>query len=421
MSRYRTLDHPMMPMIAWDPQRPAERIHDHLLMVRATSNAYVLTGDDGDVVINTGTGAQGKRVREKFEELLGRPLKVAKIIFTQSHPDHTGGWEFFADAGSETIVQRNFHRICQERNLLDGFFGPRNERVLATLLRKEDKGRPWFAARDLGPVTTFADEPVFTGAGRRYHLISIPSGETIDSLAVWMPEDRTLFIGNWAGAIYGAAPNFYTARGDRDRSVPGWLEDCRKLIDLGAEMLVTGHDEPTRGAEQVRLDLTRLHDAVRYIHDETVKGMNAQKTLSQLMAEIALPPDLALRPGRGPIRWYVRAVWEEYAGWFLHALTSELYATPATAVWPELAQLAGGAPVLAERAEAHLHAGRPEEALHLIEIAVAAEPESRAVREVELAIYEELANRTQGKIFDELGWLEGRITDTQDALARIPT
>jgi len=196
MSRYRTLDHPMMQMIAWDPQRPAERIHDHLLMVRATSNAYVLTGDDGDVVINTGTGVQGKRVREKFEELLGRPLKVAKIIFTQSHPDHTGGWEFFADAGSETIVQRNFHRICQERNLLDGFFGPRNERVLATLLRKEDKGRPWFAARDLGPVTTFADEHVFTCAGRIYHLISIPSGETIDSLAVWMPEDRTLFIGN---------------------------------------------------------------------------------------------------------------------------------------------------------------------------------------------------------------------------------
>jgi hypothetical protein len=86
-----------------------------------------------------------------------------------------------------------------------------------------------------------------------------------------------------------------------------------------------------------------------------------------------------------------------------------------------LAELAGGAPVLAERAGAHLHAGRPEEALHLIEIAVAAEPESRAVREAELAIYEELANRTEGKIFDELGWLEGRIIDTQDALARIPT
>jgi hypothetical protein len=83
MTRFRTLDHPMIGMVAWDPDRPAERINDHILMVRATSNAYLISADEGDVVINTGTPAQGKPIREKFEEALGRPLKVAKIIYTQ--------------------------------------------------------------------------------------------------------------------------------------------------------------------------------------------------------------------------------------------------------------------------------------------------------------------------------------------------
>jgi alkyl sulfatase BDS1-like metallo-beta-lactamase superfamily hydrolase len=419
MTRFRTLDHPMMEVIAWDPARPAERINDHLLMVRATSNAYLITGDEGDVVINTGTAIQGKRVREKFEEALGRPLKVARIIYTQSHPDHIGGWEFFADAGVETIVQREFGRICAERKLLGPFFGPRNARVLAALITKEDKGSNWFNARDPEPLTCFADGHAFEFSGRRYELISISSGETLDSLAVWMPDEKTLFIGNWAGAIYGALPNFYTARGDRDRSVAGWLNEMETLLALDAEMLVTGHGEPIRGAGRIKADLTKLRDAVRYIHDQTVEGMNAQKDLPKLMAEIRLPAHLQMAAGRGVVSWYVRAVWEEYAGWFRHQSTTELYPTPPSSVWPELAELAGGADVLAKRAQAHVQAGRSVEALHLLEVALVAEPRNRAALEAELAAYEQLADATEGKVFDELGWLEGRIIKTKEALAAI--
>ena len=419
MTLFRTLDHPMIAMIAWDPGRPAERINDHMLMVRATSNAHVITADEGDVVINTGTPAQGKIIRQRMEEALGRPLKVAKIIYTQSHPDHIGGWEFFADPGVETIVQRNFSQICDERKLLGPFFSERNVRVLAALIPKSDKPDHWFTTPDPAPLTTFADGYAFSFAGRKYELISVSSGETLDSLAVWMPEEKTLFTGNWAGAIYGALPNFYTARGDRDRSVPGWLADLDKLMGLGAELLITGHEQPIRGADRIKADFTKLRDAVRYIHDETVKGMNAQKDLPTLMAEISLPAHLQMAPGRGPVSWYVRAVWEEYAGWFRHQSTTELYATQPRAIWPELAEMAGGAGALAARAQAHITAGRPVEALHLIEVALAAEPTNRAALEAELAAYEQLADGTQGKVFDELGWLEGRIIKTKDALAAI--
>ena len=417
MTRFRTLDHPMMPAIAWHPDRPAEWLNDHIAMVRATSNAYLIPGADGDVVINTGTGVQGEQIRRNFEALIGRPLKVARIIFTQSHPDHTGGWQFFADPGVETLVQRKFARICAERKMLGQFFGRRNGRVLAALIPPGETGSHWFETRDPEPVTTFADSLDFTMSGRAYRLLSIPSGETLDALAVWLPAEKTLFFGNWAGALIGAFPNFYTARGDRDRSIVFWLEECQMMIDLAPEMLVTGHDDPVVGAAAVRAHLSKLRDAVQYVHDQTVAGMNAGKTLPELMAEIALPAHLQTSAGRSPVRWYVRATWEEYAGWFRQERTSELYATPPSAVWPELTALAGGPGVLAERARAHLAAGDPEKALHLIEVALVAAPDDRAVREAELAILENLADRTEGRIFDELGWLESSIIAARRALA----
>jgi hypothetical protein len=74
MTAYRTLDHLILPIIAWDPERPAEWINDHIAMVHATSNAYVIASDQGDVVINTTTAAQAPRAREKTTWADGRSL-----------------------------------------------------------------------------------------------------------------------------------------------------------------------------------------------------------------------------------------------------------------------------------------------------------------------------------------------------------
>jgi hypothetical protein len=51
-------------------------------------------------------------------------------------------------------------------------------------------------------------------------------------------------------------------------------------------------------------------------------------------------------------------------------------------------------------------------------MAVFVDPHSKAVRETELAVLEELADRTEGKIFDLLGWLEGRIMAARTALSQ---
>jgi alkyl sulfatase BDS1-like metallo-beta-lactamase superfamily hydrolase len=269
-------------------------------------------------------------------------------------------------------------------------------------------------------IKTVRDGDAFEVGGRRFEFYSAPSGETLDSLLIWLPEEKTLFTGNFMGALYGALPNFYTLRGDRARSVPGFLSDIQRVLDLKPELLITGHGAPIVGNVRIAADLTKLRDAVRYIHDETVKGMNAQRDLNSLMRDIQLPPHLTMAPGRGRVAWYVRAVWEEYSGWFLHEATSELYPIPARSIWGELKNLAGGADALVERARGHIAGGRPVEALHFIEIALTDEPSHRAAREAQLAALNLLVERTNGEVFDELGWLESEIGRAEAALSGKP-
>ena len=109
----------------------------------------------------------------------------------------------------------------------------------------------------------------------------------------------------------------------------------------------------------------------------------------------------------------MRAIWEEYSGWFHHDLTSELYATPASAIWPTLAQMAGGARAVADQAETILQAGEPERALHMIEIAVAVAPDDKVVRTTEARILVQLINDTRGEGFDEIGWLETKLAEAR--------
>jgi len=415
MTRFRTLDHPVVAMISWNPQRAAEWINDHIVMVHATSNVYAVIDPEGDVVVNSGAAHQGARIREKIEELIGRPLKVRKLIFTQGHVDHIGGWRSFYEEGTEILAQRMFPRLVAERRALQDFFWQRNARVIAAMLPPGQSSAS-LDPGDPSPLSTFEKEAEFRVGGRLFRLRSIWSGETLDSLAVWLPDERTVFTGNWAGAIHGALPNFYTARGDRQRSVPAWLRHCRGILAQEPELLITGHEQPIRGKDLIRADLMKVHDAVSYIHETTVSGMEAGRDLSTMMSTILLPANLTPRDGRCPVHWIVRAVYEEYAGWFHQERTSELYSTPQTAVWPEIVAAMGGAEEVARRAARHLAQGDAEKALHLIEMAVFVDRTSRSIREVEIAVYDALADRTEGRIFDLLGWLEGRIMAAKAAI-----
>jgi alkyl sulfatase BDS1-like metallo-beta-lactamase superfamily hydrolase len=246
----------------------------------------------------------------------------------------------------------------------------------------------------------------FSVGGRAYTAFSVPGGETLDGLAVWLASERTVWIGNLMGALWGALPHLSTIRGDRPRSAMLFVKSVQRVLELEPELLLSGHDEPIRGAENIRRQVGKVLDAVRYIHDATIEGMNAGKPLHTLMGEIELPEALTPATGRGPVSWYVRAVWEEYIGWFRAESLTELYPVPQSAIWPELAELAGGVDALADRAGARLDAGEPVEALHYTDIVLGLAPDHLRAREARIRAMELLLERSNHEAFDEARLLE---------------
>ncbi len=176
------------------------------------------------------------------------------------------------------------------------------------------------------------------------------------------------------------------------------------------------HFEPVVGKERILADLIRTRDAVRYVHDATVEGMNDGKDVYTLMRETRLPKELELSEGHGKVSWTVRGIWEGYSGWFHFRDTTQLYDVPASSVHPEIVAMAGGPDAVAARARSRVEKGEPLQALHLAGMALAGDAGNRAALEARLLALELLLERSGGVNHSELMWLRHRIEATREQL-----
>jgi alkyl sulfatase BDS1-like metallo-beta-lactamase superfamily hydrolase len=388
----------------------AVALGDDIFMSRCVSNLYRVLTSEGDVLINTGISFNAEENRRRMSAVSSKPIK--KIIFTQSHEDHIGGWHTFNAPGIETIAQANYSHVR-------GYWGGLHPVMVRRSRHLWSRDQTKTVVQQPDPIitTTFIDSNFFELGGRQFELYSVRGGETLDSLVVWMPQEATVFTGNLTGPLFGHVPNLYTLRGDKIRYVQWYLDGVQRVIDLAPEVLITGHGDPVRGAEEIKRQLSRIRDATEYVRARTWEGMNKGIDLWTLMGSISLPPELAVGQGHGKVPWMVRAIWEEHLGWFRYESTTELYDVPPSKVSPDLVELAGGTTPVIERARRHLAQGRALEAMHLAEAALAADPRCIDATRVKLEATEHLLERCSRENFSETRWLEAEVRTLKAAIA----
>jgi len=382
-------------------------VGDGIFMSRNIANSYLVTSPDGDLVINTGTDFEAEQIKSRFARVSNGPLQI--ITFTQGHPDHVGGWSLFNGAGVETIAQANHRDVREYWRHLHPFYVRRIVALWGRFMDVESQA----ATLPPEPVLTdsFTDTDAVELGGRRIELLSTPGGETTDALAVWMPEQRIVFIGNLMGPFFGHVPNLYTLRGDKIRSAIAFIHSVDRVIALSPETLFNGHDV-FRGADEIAATMTKVRDATAYLRDRTIDGMNAGADLWTLMRDVALPSELSLPQVHGKVPWIVRAIWEEHVGWFRYESTTELYDVPPSSVWPDVVELVGGTAPLIERADTHAQAGRPLQALHLTDIVLAYSPGDADALRVKQAALKQLLTVNGRENHSEVQWLEQEIKNT---------
>jgi alkyl sulfatase BDS1-like metallo-beta-lactamase superfamily hydrolase len=110
---------------------------------------------------------------------------------------------------------------------------------------------------------------------------------------------------------------------------------------------------PVIGADRVRLALADTADLLEALVDQTLEVMNRGGRLDEAIHSVRPPARLAERPYLRPVydepEFIVRNVWRLYGGWW-DGNPATLKPAPERVLAAELAELAGGPAVLADRA-----------------------------------------------------------------------
>ena len=374
------------------------KVNEGINLVQGFGNTFLLTTSEGNVVIDTSIAAHAQKHKQLLSAENKGPIKY--IILTHGHGDHTGGVPLWKETGTQIIAQKNHVEFMHYQTRLGGFYAKRNAAQFGgNLGARADGGWAGNYGAKIYPTILFDDRYDFALGGVKFEIYRAPS-ETYDHLMVWVPKYKAVFTGD---VYYESFPNIYTLRGTEPRWALDYINSLNAILALKPDLVLPSHGLPIRGNEEITRRLTRYRDAIQYVHDEVVKGMNAGKDVYTLMQEIKLPQALDIGESYGKLTWSIRGIYEGYVGWFdLNPVT--MYETPVSSVYPEVVKLAGGPDAIATIAAGRADAGDAVAALHLTDIALASDPGHRKSLEARLKALEILRSRCKNT--NERGWLD---------------
>jgi alkyl sulfatase BDS1-like metallo-beta-lactamase superfamily hydrolase len=387
------------PLRTGESQQAAVRVNDAIYLAYGFGNTFLVTTSAGNVVIDTSSVVRAPRAKELLQRESTGPIRY--IVLTHAHGDHAGGVPLWKAADTQVIVQKEHSEFVNYQTRLAGFFAERNAAQFNFQRPQTGQWAGNYGAK-IDATVQFDDRYEFTLGDTKFELMSTP-GETPDHLTVWIPKYQAAFVGD---NYYESFPNIYTLRGTKPRWALDYVASLNKVLALKPELLLPSHGEPVRGNAEITRRLTQYRDAIAYVHDAVVRGMNDGKDVFTLMHEIKLPPELVVGEGYGNLIWSIRGIYEGYAGWY-DMRPATLYDVPMDAVFPDLAKLAGGAEPVTKLASQYVESGRYAAALHLTEVALASDPQFRPALETRLKALERL--RAKSKNSNERGWLDYHI------------
>jgi alkyl sulfatase BDS1-like metallo-beta-lactamase superfamily hydrolase len=345
-------------------------------------------------------------VRAEFAKITDKPIEA--LIYTHNHADHVMGGLAFVPDGQVAVYAHETTNdyINRFANVLRPILRARSSRMFGSYLRGEGPDGmenvglgPFVETLDpdmtlglIRPNKTFSDVLHAEICGVKVELTHAP-GETNDQLFVWLPERRVLLPGD---NVYKAFPNLYSIRGTLYRDVLAWAKSIDKMRALRPEHLVPSHTRAISGEDEIYETLTAYRDAIQFVHDQTIQGINRGLTPDELVETVKLPPHLAEHPYLqeyyGKVEWSVRGVFNGYLGWFDgDAATLEPVNPDERAAG--MASLAGGAEGLLRASREALEQGKHEWAAELATNLMRLDPSSTDAKQIKADALRSLGRR----------------------------
>jgi alkyl sulfatase BDS1-like metallo-beta-lactamase superfamily hydrolase len=387
------------------------KVSDRIWQLRGfdLANLTLIEGEQGWIVVDVLTSRETAAAAMAFaREHLGE-RQVTGIVYTHSHADHFGGALGVLSAEEAlarkvpVVAPAGFMEEATSENLMMGGAMPRRSIYMYGDRLPRDAGglvdNGLGKAVAYGHVGLLAPTVLVEGArqeliidGVRFVFHNVPGSEAPAEFVFALPE-----LGAFCGAeLMGhTLHNLYTLRGAKVRDALRWAGYLDAALDWAAEadVLFNQHHWPVWGQDGIRTSITMQRDAYRYIHDQTVRLINAGMTGVEIADSLELPSvlhdHLAVRGYYGTVRHNARAVYQFYMGWY-DAHPANLDILPPLAMGQRYVAAFGGSERVVELAQKAFDDGDFRWAAELLKHAVHADADHAGARELLARSFEQM-------------------------------
>ena len=407
LSGETTIDerHPVMPT----GNSTLTELGDGLAFVDSFANVTALVDGDRLLMVDAGGVIHATQVHQAVRSWTDAPLETA--VYTHGHVDHVFSVPLFEAeerSPSPTVVahERVVDRFDRYR-LTNGYNGVINQRQFRL-------AAPLFPSEFRYPDTTYRDR-LDVCVGSTTVELHHDRGETDDHTWAWIPDRKVLCTGD---LFIWVSPNCGNPQ-KAQRYPAEWAAALRRMADLGAELLLPGHGLPIAGTARIAQVLTTTAEYLEALVDQSLALMNQGARLDVLLHGVKVPDHLADLPWLQPVydepEFIVHNIWRLYGGWY-DGNPASLKPAPQADLATELADLAGGAAVLADRALALVDEGDLRLAGHLAELAAQAAPGDAGVQRVRADVFARRAGAERSLmakgVFGGAAWESEQLADT---------
>lgn len=373
------------------------------------ANITLVEGRSGWIVVDTATARETAAAALAFARQHLGDKPVTAIVFTHSHVDHFGGALGVLSAEEAlarkvpVVAPAGFMEEATSENVLMGaamgrramyMYGSRLPRSAVGLVDNGlGKAVAFGSVGMLAPTVVIAEpRQELTLDGVRFVFHNVPGSEAPAEFTFYLPEKRAF---GGAELMSHTLHNLYTLRGAKVRDGLKWANylDAALVHAADAEVVFNQHHWPVWGKQRIREFIAMQRDSYRYIHDQTVRLMNAGMNGAEIADTLQLPRSLTdylnVRGYYGTVRHNVRAVYQHYLGWF-DAHPSNLDALPPREAGRRYVELAGGAAKVLAGAQQAYDAGEFRWAAELLKHAVHADPKDARATELLARSFEQM-------------------------------
>jgi alkyl sulfatase BDS1-like metallo-beta-lactamase superfamily hydrolase len=384
-------------------------VTDGIYQVRGfdLSNMTIVEGDAGIIVIDPLISAECAAAGLALYRKERGDKPVTGVIYTHSHVDHFGGVLGVLPDGAGDVpilAPEGFMEHAVSENVYAGV--AMNRRALymyGSILEPSPTGqlgtglgiRTSEGSLGLLPPTV---DITHTGQqetidGVRIVFQITPGTEAPAEMNFHFPDHRALCMAE--NATHNLH-NLLTLRGAQVRDPRIWahyLDEAVELFSADADVAFASHHWPTWGTDNIVGFLSEQRDLYAYLHDQTVRLLNAGQTGVEIAEDFQLPPALAdawhARGYYGSVSHNVKAIYQRYLGWF-DGHPSSLWAHPPQAAATRYAQAFGGVATMIDKGKGFAAEGDLRFAAELLKHAVFADPDNTEAKTALADVYRQL-------------------------------